>query len=173
MDLEEQSSINRSQENEKVPENKKISPENSNNNIKSIIQPTNIIYSKITPINNISSQNSKIPSKAQIYHYEKTIHDLTLQNTSLTNRIEKLLLQLEKSNALIDSNKTENDILKSQLVNQTNNNKILEQKNLEKEKEICELKTLNENIVKNNKIKYESLNKEISEKEKKINKLNE
>ena len=173
MDLEEQSSINRSQENEKVPENKKISPENSNNNIKSIIQPTNIIYSKITPINNISSQNSKIPSKAQIYHYEKTIHDLTLQNTSLTNRIEKLLLQLEKSNALIDSHKTEIDILKSQLVNQTNNNKILEQKNLEKEKEICELKALNENINKSNKIKYESLNKEISEKEKKINKLNE
>ena len=94
MELEEQSSINKSQENEKVPENKQISLENPNNNIKSIIQPTNIIYSKISPINNISSQNSKIPSKAQIYHYDKTIHDLSLQNNSLTDRIEKLLLQL-------------------------------------------------------------------------------
>ena len=174
MEFEEQNSINKNQENEKVPENKQNSPSRNNNTIvKNIIQPNNIIYSKLSPKNKISSKISQIPSKAQIYHYDKTIHDLTLQNTSLTNRIEKLLLQLEKSNALIDSHKTENDILKSQLVNQTNNNKILEKKILEKEKEILELKALNENIIKTNKIKCDSLNKEISEKEKKINKLNE
>ena len=174
MEFEEQNSINKSQENEKVPENKQNSPSRNNNTIvKNIIQPNNIIYSKLSPKNKISSKISQIPSKAQIYHYEKTIHDLSLQNTSLTNRIEKLISQMEKSNALIDSHKTENDILKSQLVNQTNNNKILEKKILEKEKEILELKALNENIIKTNKIKCDSLNKEISEKEKKINKLNE
>ena len=174
MEFEEQNSMNKSQENEKVPENKQNSPSRNNNTIvKNIIQPNNIIYSKLSPKNKISSKISQIPSKAQIYHYEKTIHDLSLQNTSLTNRIEKLLSQMEKSNALIDSHKTENDILKSQLVNQTNNNKILEKKILEKEKEILELKALNENIIKTNKIKCDSLNKEISEKEKKINKLNE
>ena len=174
MEFEEQNSINKSQENEKVPENKQNSPSRNNNTIvKNIIQPNNIIYSKLSPKNKISSKISQIPSKAQIYHYEKTIHDLSLQNTSLTNRIEKLLSQMEKSNVLIDSHKTENDILKSQLVNQTNNNKILEKKILEKEKEILELKALNENIIKTNKIKCDSLNKEISEKEKKINKLNE
>ena len=174
MEFEEQNSMNKSQENEKVPENKQNSPSRNNNTIvQNIIQPNNIIYSKLSPKNKISSKISQIPSKAQIYHYEKTIHDLSLQNTSLTNRIEKLLSQMEKSNVLIDSHKTENDILKSQLVNQTNNNKILEKKIFEKEKEILELKALNENIIKTNKIKCDSLNKEISEKEKKINKLNE
>ena len=174
MEFEEQNSINKSQENEKVPENKQNSPSRNNNTVvQNIIQPNNFIYSKLSPKNKISSKISQIPSKAQIYHYEKTIHDLSLQNTSLTNRIEKLLSQMEKSNVLIDSHKTENDILKSQLVNQTNNNKILEKKILEKEKEILELKALNENIIKTNKIKCDSLNKEISEKEKKINKLNE
>ena len=160
MEFEEQNSMNKSQENEKVPENKQNSPSRNNNTIvKNIIQPNNIIYSKLSPKNKISSKISQIPSKAQIYHYEKTIHDLSLQNTSLTNRIEKLLSQMEKSNVLIDSHKTENDILKSQLVNQTNNNKILEKKILEKEKEILELKALNENIIKTNKIKCDSLNK--------------
>ena len=60
-----------------------------------------------------------------------------------------------------------------QLINQTNNNKLLEEKNLEKEKKINELKSLNEKLIKNQKIKYDTLNKEISEKEKKIKNLNE
>ena len=116
---------------------------------------------------NLSPKLSKIQSKVQIFHNEKSIHDLSLKNTSLTNRIEKLLLLSDKSNALIDSQKTENDILKSQLINQTNNNKISEERNLEHEKKIQELKAINEKIEQNNKIKYDSLNKEISEKEKK------
>jgi len=160
MEMEEQSSIYKSQENEQ------ISQEQSNmDNI------TNNISNK--NIENIPSQLTKFPSKAQIYHYEKTIHDLSIQNSSLSSRIENLLLQLEKSNALIDSHKTENGILKSQIINQTNNNKILEEKNMENEIKIKELKSLNEKIVKNQKIKYESLVGEISEKEKIIQKLNE
>ena len=82
-------------------------------------------------------------------------------------------MQLEKSNALIDSHKTENGILKSQLINQTNNNKILEEKNISNEKTIYELKSLNEKIIQNNKIKNDSLNKEITEKEKQIEILTE
>ena len=82
-------------------------------------------------------------------------------------------MQLEKSNALIDSHKTENGILKSQLINQTNNNKILEEKNISNEKTIYELKSLNEKIIQNNKIKNDSLNKEITEKEKQIKILTE
>jgi len=160
MEMEEQSSIYKSQENEQ------ISQEQSNmDNI------TNNISNK--NIENITSQLTQFPSKAQIYHYEKTIHDLSIQNSSLSSRIENLLLQLEKSNALIDSHKTENGILKSQIINQTNNNKILEEKNMENEIKIKELKSLNEKIVKNQKIKYESLVGEISEKEKIIQKLNE
>ena len=158
--MEEQSSIYKSQENEQ------ISQEQSN-----IDNITNNISNK--NIENIPSQLTQFPSKAQIYHYEKTIHDLSIQNSSLSSRIENLLLQLEKSNALIDSHKTENDILKSQIINQTNNNKILEEKNMENEIKIKELKSLNEKIVKNQKIKYESLVGEISEKEKIIQKLNE
>ena len=158
--MEEQSSIYKSQENEQ------ISQEQSNlNNL------TNNISNK--NIENIPSQLTQFPSKAQIYHYEKTIHDLSIQNSSLSSRIENLLLQLEKSNALIDSHKTENGILKSQIINQTNNNKILEEKNMENEIKIKELKSLNEKIVKNQKIKYETLVGEISEKEKIIQKLNE
>ena len=82
-------------------------------------------------------------------------------------------MQLEKSSALIDSHKTENNILKTQLINQTNNTKNLEEKNKEKDKEINELKSLNEKIVTTHKIKYESLNKEITDKEKMIKTLNE
>jgi hypothetical protein len=160
MEMEEQSSIYKSQENEQ------ISQEQSN-----IDNITNNISNK--NIENIPSQLTQFPSKAQIYHYEKTIHDLSIQNSSLSSRIENLLLQLEKSNALIDSHKTENGILKSQIINQTNNNKILEEKNMENEIKIKELKSLNEKIVKNQKIKYESLVGEISEKEKIIQKLNE
>ena len=158
--MEEQSSIYKSQEKEQ------ISQEQSN-----IDNITNNISNK--NIENIPSQLTQFPSKAQIYHYEKTIHDLSIQNSSLSSRIENLLLQLEKSNALIDSHKTENGILKSQIINQTNNNKILEEKNMESEIKIKELKSLNEKIVKNQKIKYESLVGEISEKEKIIQKLNE
>ena len=169
----EQSSIYKSQEKENKNENEQTSSKYLNNNQKNINQNNSNIYNNInnnSPKNNILSQ---IPSKAQIYHYEKTIYDLSLQNDSLTSRIEKLLLQLEKSNALIDSHKTENGILKSQLINQTNNNKILEEKNISNEKTIYELKSLNEKIIQNNKIKNDSLNKEITEKEKQIKILTE
>ena len=169
--MEEQSSIYKNQENKS--ENEQTSSKYLNNNQKNINQNNANIYNNInnnSPKNNILSQ---IPSKAQIYHYEKTIYDLSLQNDSLTSRIEKLLLQLEKSNALIDSHKTENGILKSQLINQTNNNKILEEKNISNEKTIYELKSLNEKIIQNNKIKNDSLNKEITEKEKQIKILTE
>ena len=167
MELESQSSIFKSLEKTKNTNNTQEDSKNTEqtNQIKIISNKNNIL-----PKNNIQSQ---IPSKAQIYHYEKTIHDLTLQNESLTSRIEKLLLQLEKSSALIDSHKTENNILKSQLINQTNNTKNLEDKNKEKDKEINELKILNEKIVTTHKIKYESLNKEIAEKEKIIKTLKE
>ena len=174
--MEEQSSIYKSQEKENPKENDQSSSKGINNNQKNIIQLNDNIYSNInnnSPKNNIPLQLSQIPSKAQIYHYEKTIYDLSLQNESLTSRIEKLLLQLEKSNALIDSHKTENAILKSQLINQTNNNKILEEKNISNEKAIYELKSLNEKLIQKNKIKNETLNKEISEKEKTIKILNE
>ena len=169
----EQSSIYKSQEKENKNENEQTSSKYLNNNQKNINQNNSNIYNNInnnSPKNNILSQ---IPSKAQIYHYEKTIYDLSLQNDSLTSRIEKLLLQLEKSNALIDSHKTENGILKSQLINQTNNNKILEEKNISNEKTIYELKSQNEKIIQNNKIKNDSLNKEITEKEKQIKILTE
>ena len=169
----EQSSIYKSQEKENKNENEQTSSKYLNNNQKNINQNNANIYNNInnnSPKNNILSQ---IPSKAQIYHYEKTIYDLSLQNESLTSRLEKLLLQLEKSNALIDSHKTENGILKSQLINQTNNNKILEEKNISNEKTIYELKSLNEKIIQNNKIKNDSLNKEITEKEKQIKILTE
>ena len=171
--MEEQSSIYKSQEKENKNENEQTSSKYLNNNQKNINQNNANIYNNInnnSPKNNILSQ---IPSKAQIYHYEKTIYDLSLQNESLTSRIEKLLLQLEKSNALIDNHKTENGILKSQLINQTNNNKILEEKNISNEKTIYELKSLNEKIIQNNKIKNDSLNKEITEKEKQIKILTE
>ena len=141
--MEEKSSIYKSQEKENPKENAQSSSKGINNNQKNIIQLNDNIYNNInnnSPKNNIPSQLSQIPSKGQIYHYEKTIYDLSLQNESLTSRIEKLLLQLEKSNALIDSHKTENAILKSQLINQTNNNKILEEKNISNEKTIYELK---------------------------------
>ena len=171
--MEEQSSIYKSQEKENKNENEQTSSKYLNNNQKNINQNYANVYNNIknnSPKNNILSQ---IPSKAQIYHYEKTIYDLSLQNESLTSRLEKLLLQLEKSNALIDSHKTENGILKSQLINQTNNNKILEEKNISNEKTIYELKSLNEKIIQNNKIKNDSLNKEITEKEKQIKILTE
>ena len=171
--MEEQSSIYKSQEKENKNENEQTSSKYLNNNQKNINQNNANVYNNIknnSPKNNILSQ---IPSKAQIYHYEKTIYDLSLQNESLTSRLEKLLLQLEKSNALIDSHKTENGILKSQLINQTNNNKILEEKNISNEKTIYELKSLNEKIIQNNKIKNDSLNKEITEKEKQIKILTE
>ena len=171
--MEEQSSIYKSQEKENKNENEQTSSKYLNNKQKNINQNNANIYNNInnnSPKNNILSQ---IPSKAQIYHYEKTIYDLSLQNESLTSRIEKLLLQLEKSNALIDNHKTENGILKSQLINQTNNNKILEEKNISNEKTIYELKSLNEKIIQNNKIKNDSLNKEITEKEKQIKILTE
>ena len=172
--MEEQSSIYKSQEQEQLQENNQINPN------KIIPTSNQISYNNINnnknpnpKINTIPPQLNQPPSKAQIYHYEKAIHDLSIQNSSLTERIEKLLLQLEKSSALIDSHKTENSILKSQLINQTNNNKILEEKNLEKQKKINELKSLNEKLIKNQKIKYDTLNKEISEIEKKIKNLNE
>ena len=170
MELESQSSIFKSIEKSK---NINITKEDSKNTEQTNSKNIMLNKNNILPKKNIQSQFSQIPSKAQIYHYEKTIHDLTLQNESLLSRIEKLLLQLEKSSALIDSHKTENNILKTQLINQTNNTKNLEEKNKEKDKEINELKSLNEKIVTTHKIKYESLNKEITDKEKMIKTLNE
>ena len=170
MELESQSSIFKSIEKSK---NINITKEDSKNTEQTNSKNIMLNKNNILPKKNIQSQFSQIPSKAQIYHYEKTIHDLTLQNESLSSRIEKLLLQLEKSSALIDSHKTENNILKTQLINQTNNTKNLEEKNKEKDKEINELKSLNEKIVTTHKIKYESLNKEITDKEKMIKTLNE
>ena len=170
MELESQSSIFKSIEKSK---NINITKEDSKNTEQTNSKNIMLNKNNILPKKNIQSQFSQIPSKAQIYHYEKTIHDLTLQNESLSSRIEKLLLQLEKSSALIDSHKTENNILKTQLINQTNNTKNLEEKNKEKDKEINELKSLNEKIVTTHKIKYESLNKQITDKEKMIKTLNE
>ena len=173
MELESQSSIFKSQEKSQIHINnpQEDSKNTEQSNTKKITNNNNNVqtYSK----NNIPSQLSQIPSKAQIYHYEKTIHDLSLQNESLTSRIEKLLLQLEKSSALIDSHKTENSILKSQLINQTNNAKNLEEKNKEKDAALNELKSLNEKIVKTQKIQYDSMHKEIFEKEKTIKTLKE
>ena len=120
-------------------------------------------------IQNIQRKSSIVISRAQIYHYEKTIHDLTLQNNDMNELIEKLNLQLNKYKALIDNQKREIEILKSQTINQTNNNKILDQKIIENETMIKELKNMNEKIVKNEKIKYESINKDLIEKEKNKN----
>ena len=128
MELESQSSIFKSIEKSK---NINITKEDSKNTEQTNSKNIMLNKNNILPKKNIQSQFSQIPSKAQIYHYEKTIHDLTLQNESLSSRIEKLLLQLEKSSALIDSHKTENNILKTQLINQANNTKNLEEKNKE------------------------------------------
>ena len=71
---------------------------------------------------NNESRLSKPASKAQIYHYEKTIHELSNKILDLNSQMENILLQLNKSKAVIDSHKTEIKILKEQLINQTNNN---------------------------------------------------
>ena len=140
---------------------------------KEILEKEENIIPKNNNINiqNIQHKSSIVISRAQIYHYEKTIHDLTLQNNDMNELREKLNLQLNKYKALIDNQKREIEILKSQTINQTNNNKILDQKIIENETMIKELKNMNEKIVKNEKIKYESINKDLIEKEKKIKTL--
>lgn len=62
--------------------------------------------------NNNQSRLFNQPSKAQIYHYEKTIHELSNKNLELNAQIEKLILQIEKSKAIIDNHQTEIRILK-------------------------------------------------------------
>ena len=141
----------------------------------------NIFKEDLSPIHgninfqyqNNESRLSKPPSKAQIYNYEKTIHELSNKILDLNSQMENILLQLNKSKAVIDSHKTEIKILKEQLINQTNNNQNLSEINSNNKQVIQELKDLNQKIVNNNKIKFETLNKEINEKENIINKINQ
>ena len=162
--MEEESLIYKSVEEEKIKEKEE-----------------NIFKEDLSPIHgniNVQYQNnesrlSKPPSKAQIYHYEKTIHELSNKILELNSQMEKVLLQLNKSKAVIDSHKTEIKILKEQLINQTNNNQNLSEINSNNEQVIQELKDLNQKIVSNNKIKFETLNKEINEKENIINTINQ
>ena len=168
--MEEESSIYKSIEAEKTKEN-------SNENIKlrnyfSINQENTNIENKNKNKNNIS-RLSQQPSKAQIYHYEKTIHDLSIKISDLNSQNEKLHLQIDKSKAIIDSFQNEIKILKDQLINQTDNNQNLLDKISHNELMIEELKDLNQKLINNNKIKFETLNKEINEKEEIINNINQ
>ena len=153
--MEEESSIYKSVEEEKTKEKIEV----------------NNFYSYLPPEENniINSRLAQIPSKAQIYYYEKNIHDLSNTIIDLNAKIEKLLLQQEKSKALIDSHQTEIKILKNQLINQTNNNQNLSDEIANNEIMIDELKDLNKKIINTNKIKIDSLNSELNEKEAIIN----
>ena len=122
--------------------------------------------------NNNQSRLFNQPSKAQIYHYEKTIHELSNKILELNAQIEKLILQIEKSKAIIDNHQTEIRILKDQLINQTNNNQKLSDQISNNELMIQELKDLNKKLINNNKIKFETLKKEINEKDSIINSIN-
>ena len=153
--MEEESSIYKSVEEEKSKE--KIEANNFNSYLPP--QENNIINSRL----------AQIPSKAQIYYYEKNIHDLSNTIIDLNAKIEKLLLQQEKSKALIDSHQTEIKILKNQLINQTNNNQNLFDEITNNELMIDELKGLNKKIINTNKLKIDSLNSELNEKEAIIN----
>ena len=133
----------------------------------------NIIQNKFNAQNKINqSRLGQEPSKAQVYHYEKTIYDLSIKIEDLNSNIEKLHLEQDKSKAIIDGQKNEIKILKEQLLNQANKDKELSEKNMENEQIILELKDLNQKMVNNSKIKFETLSKEINEKEKIINKIN-
>ena len=134
----------------------------------------NIIQNKFNAQNKINqSRLGQEPSKAQVYHYEKTIYDLSIKIEDLNSNIEKLHLEQDKSKAIIDGQKNEIKILKEQLLNQANKDKELSEKNMENEQIILELKDLNQKMVNNSKIKFETLSKEINEKEKIINKINQ
>ena len=119
------------------------------------------------------SRLAQMPSKAQIYHYEKTIYDLTLKIEDMNSHNEKLLLQIEKSKAIIESLQTEIKILKEQLINQNNNNQNLLETISNNNLMIQELKDLNKKLVSNSKIKLETLNKELNEKENIIKSYNQ
>ena len=60
-------------------------------------------------IQNIQHKSSIVISRAQIYHYEKTIHDLTLQNNDMNELIENKKVKkvsavsLSKFIAMIDN----------------------------------------------------------------------
>ncbi len=126
-------------------------------------------YFPLQENNNINSRLTQIPSKAQIYYYEKNNHDLSNTIIDLNTKIEKLLLQQEKSKAIIDSHQTEIKILKEQLLNQTNNNQNLSDEIANNELMIDELKDLNKKLINTNKIKLDTLNNELNEKETIIN----
>ena len=153
--METESSIYKSVEEEKSKE--KTEP----NNYKT--------YFPLQENNNINSRLTQIPSKAQIYYYEKNNHDLSNTIIDLNTKIEKLLLQQEKSKAIIDSHQTEIKILKEQLLNQTNNNQNLSDEIANNELMIDELKDLNKKLINTNKIKLDTLNNELNEKETVIN----
>ena len=153
--METESSIYKSVEEEKSKE--KIEP----NQYKT--------YFPLQENNNINSRLTQIPSKAQIYYYEKNNHDLSNTIIDLNTKIEKLLLQQEKSKAIIDSHQTEIKILKEQLLNQTNNNQNLSDEIANNELMIDELKDLNKKLINTNKIKLDTLNNELNEKETVIN----
>jgi len=110
--------------------------------------------------------------RSQVYHYEKIIYDLSIKIEDLILNIKRLLLELDKSKEIINWQKIEIKILKEQLLNQANKEKELSEKNMENEQIIHELKDLNQKMVNNSKIKFETLRKEINEKEKIINKIN-
>ena len=126
-------------------------------------------YFPLQENNNINSRLTQIPSKAQIYYYEKNNHDLSNTIIDLNTKIEKLLLQQEKSKAIIDSHQTEIKILKEQLLNQTNNNQNLSDEIANNELMIDELRDLNKKLINTNKIKLDTLNNELNEKETVIN----
>jgi len=133
----------------------------------------NIIHNKFNNQNNINQLRlGQEPSKAQVYHYEKIIYDLSIKIEDLNSNIEKLHLELDKSKEIINGQKIEIKILKEQILNQENKEKELSEKNMENEQIINELKNLNQKMVNNSKIKFETLNKEINEKEKIINEIN-
>ena len=146
------------------------------NNINDLQTKIQNKYSDNNIQNNFKNTQSRLaqqPSKAQIYHYEKTIHDLSIKIEDLNSEIQKLNLQIDKSKAIIDGQKIEIKIMKEKLEKENNINQELSDKFLKGEEIIQELKDLNQKIVNNNKIKFETLNKEINEKEKIINSINQ
>ena len=155
--MEEEKNIYQNKEEEKLTENDNEYniPDNQEKNIQN------------------KSRLAQMPSKAQIYHYEKTIYDLTLKIEDMNSHNEKLLLQIEKSKAIIESLQTEIKILKEQLINQNNNNQNLLETISNNNLMIQELKDLNKKLVSNSKIKLETLNKELNEKENIIKSYNQ
>ena len=173
--MEEENSIYKTTEEENL---KQRDESKFHNYFYPLYEKNNIKNNDIQNKYSIQNNNTQLrlrqePSKAQIYHYEKTIYDLSIKIEDLDSSIEKLHLELDKSKAIIDGQKTEIKILKEQLLNEANKNQELSEKNMENEKVIQELKDLNEKMVNNSKIKFETLSKEINEKEKIINSINQ